>query len=147
MQNFKWPPMQEGIARFTTVPWTPLCVRQVQKYMYINFSMPACLLLSCVHSTALCANWTINLAYTRICSWTQAGFDAFTHIYLCTQTTQRCKGYCCKSGIVLFAWRVTWNYDFSPFKLLLGWRYLILILINIYNCTIVNRCLILKHFC
>ena len=30
--------------------------------------------------------------------------------------SQRFKGYRCKSGIALFAWRVTLNYAYSPFK-------------------------------
>ena len=31
--------------------------------------------------------------------------------------SSRFQGYCCESGIALFAWRVTWNYAYSPFKL------------------------------
>ena len=26
------------------------------------------------------------------------------------------KGYRCESGIAIFAWRITWNYAYSPFK-------------------------------
>ena len=29
---------------------------------------------------------------------------------------QRFYGNCCKSGIVIFAWRVTWNYTYSSFN-------------------------------
>ena len=29
---------------------------------------------------------------------------------------QRFQGYRCKSGIVIFTWRLTWNYADSPFK-------------------------------
>ena len=29
---------------------------------------------------------------------------------------KRFPGYCCESGIAIFAWRDTWNYAYSPFK-------------------------------
>ena len=29
---------------------------------------------------------------------------------------QRFKGCCCKSGSVMFEWRITWNYAYRPFK-------------------------------
>ena len=28
----------------------------------------------------------------------------------------RIQWYCCKSGMAIFAWRITWNYAYSPFK-------------------------------
>ena len=31
-------------------------------------------------------------------------------------TRYRFQGYRCKSGIAIFAWRVTWNYAYSPFN-------------------------------
>ena len=30
--------------------------------------------------------------------------------------SQRFKGYRCESGTAIFAWRITWNYAYSPFK-------------------------------
>ena len=37
---------------------------------------------------------------------------------LYSMNTERFKACSCKSDIVLFAWRVSWNYVYSPFKLL-----------------------------
>ena len=60
-----------------------------------------------------------TLEFVRI----QAVSDKFTHKVLCIRWTHN--GYPCKSGI---AWKVTWNYAYSPFKIHLVSRYEILIL-------------------
>ena len=49
-------------------------------------------------------------AHTRISSWKQAGFNKFTHTYLCTQQTPNCV------NNALFAWRITWNFAYSYFN-------------------------------
>ena len=46
--------------------------------------------------------------------------------------SQRFQEYRCESGIALFAWRVSWNYPYSPFNI--GWPcYSILINVLFFN--------------
>ena len=61
---------------------------------------------------------------------------------------RRFQGYRCKSGITIWAWRVTWNYAYSPFKSIFHvFSVVIKQIVLTVAWKLIERSLCTRHYC
>ena len=79
------------------------------------FWLEICLILN-IFSIAFNKQEMRKSLLQRTCKWNKQLKGITTCIFISYLISQRFKGYRCKSGIVIFALRVTSNYAYSPFN-------------------------------
>ena len=85
------PPCKDGNARFTTIPLKPVSDKKKYK-RYRRFSDSKSPLFLLISPLVFFAHDTFE------------------------EKSQSFQGYCIKSDTVIFTWRFTWNYAYSPFN-------------------------------
>ena len=103
------------VPDFQQYPWKPCLIKYK---LYINFFLSLNFSLSFAVPLRKCL---VHFLFIRTNRETYRNKhlsfqkkDGITHICF---IRLRFQGYHCKLGIVIPAWRVTWNYAYSPFKI------------------------------
>jgi len=104
--------MQDSNVRLTTVPWKTWSDQKLYLYVFVS--------LGCLISFAVSLRkWHAQLLLIRsngeTCrnkNFSRQKYDHIFHISI----RLGFQGYFWRSGIFIFAWRVTWNYAYSSFK-------------------------------
>ena len=111
-------------------------VHRVHTRLYTEYT-PDCTVYTeytpdCTQSTHQIVHRVHTRQYTPHFRGIQMVFNIFKQRFLFTNS-QRFKEYRCKSGVALFAWRINWNYAYSPLESgMCDWLYLMAITIIKY---------------
>ena len=113
-----WPPPLLLSLILSDLPLTERHVRYTTVYPLIlcpgNDDVD---LLICTAENGVPEDSWLQWVYTSTVSWHLISCYKIKNIYE-TLIKQRFKGYCCKSDMPLYKWKVTWNYAYSPFNVL-----------------------------
>ena len=107
------PLIKEGNVRLTTLSLKPLCVYCIICVCKLPKSWQSAEAVYTVQCTLYSLNSIQRSAHRHF----QPATSDWVHLFMYTTNTQRFQGDHFKFDFPLFAWRVTWNFADSPFKI------------------------------
>ena len=103
---------KDGNVRFTTIRFLVTLIWSKLWKILSFFQLEKCLFL-CAWPLLLINKKCVSHFRRQTANWNKHSKEEKKMI---NNQTKSCQGFPCKSGIVTFAWRNTWNYAYSPFK-------------------------------